>query len=256
MESGCYTGMAALYDTLMQDVDYDRWTDSLVRLIERYGDAVHDDRIRVIDCACGTGAITVRLAERGMELTGLDCSEDMLRFASEKAMRAGLRIPFVHMDMRSIAVHRRADAVVCCCDGVNYLTDERAVNSFFRSAHAALHPGGLLLFDVSSAYKLEHVLGCNTLGEDRAECTYLWENMYDPASRLLEMRLHFFVPDGRGRYRRFDERHIQRAHRTEELAALLERSGFSLLSITEALTDAAPAETSERIQFAARRNEE
>lgn len=65
-----------------------------------------------------------------------------------------------------------------------------------------------------------------------------------------------FVPDGRGRYRRFDERHIQRAHRTEELAALLERSGFSLLSITEALTDAAPAETSERIQFAARRNEE
>ena len=39
-------------------------------------------------------------------------------------------------------------------------------------------------------------------------------------------------------------------------AALLERSGFSLLSITEALTDAAPAETSERIQFAARRNEE
>lgn len=84
MESGCYTGMAALYDTLMQDVDYDRWTDSLVRLIERYGDVVHDDRIRIIDCACGTGAITVRLAERGMELTGLDCSEDMLRFASEK----------------------------------------------------------------------------------------------------------------------------------------------------------------------------
>ena len=42
----------------------------------------------------------------------------------------------------------------------------------------------------------------------------------------------------------------------EILEALLERSGFSLLSITEALTDAAPAETSERIQFAARRNEE
>ena len=168
-------------------------------------------------------------------------------------MRRGFRIPFVRMDMQQIALHRRVDAITCCCDGVNYLADLAEVERFFHSAHAALRENGLLLFDISSEYKLAGVLGCNTMGEDRPACTYLWENMFDEQSRLLEMRLHFFVPEQNGRYRRFDERHVQRAHTEAELRALLERCGFSILSVTEAFTDRPPSAETERIQWTARR---
>lgn len=253
--SDCYVQMAEVYDRLMDDVDYDRWADSLMRLMQRFSSGKPVQR--VLDCACGTGALTIRLAERGLMMTGLDRSEDMLFLAQQKTMRRGLRIPYVCMDMQKLQLHRRIDAVTCCCDGVNYLTDPKEAARFFDAAHAVLKPDGLLLFDVSSAYKLEHVLGCSAMGEDRADCTYLWENMFDPETKLLEMRLHFFVPDTEKKqlWRRFDEIHIQRAYSEEELRTLLSEHGFEVLGVYGAFTEEAPKADAERIQFVARRKE-
>lgn len=250
-----YVHMADVYDRLMDDVDYDGWAEYLVRLMQRFSEGKLS--ARVLDCACGTGALTIRLAERGIQMTGLDCSEDMLRLAQQNAMRKGLRIPFVCMDMQKLQLHRRVDAITCCCDGVNYLIDPEETARFFRAAHATLKTGGLLLFDVSSAYKLEYVLGCGTMGEDRPDCTYLWENMFDPETKLLEMRLHFFVAESgkTGLWRRFDEKHIQRAYSEEDLSGLLADCGFEVLGVYGAFTEESPSAEAERIQFIARRKE-
>ena len=248
---GMYGRFADLYDRLMDDVDYDAWADSLCALFGVYGGP---DGVRTVtDCACGTGSLTVRLAERGYRMTGIDLSPDMLRIAQEKARAHGLSVPFVQMDITGFRTHRKADAVICCCDGVNYLTREEQVRSFFRSANGNLRDGGLLLFDLSTPYKLEHTLGCSTMGEDRSECTYLWENTFDPGSGLLEMRLHFFVPEGNGLYMRFDETHIQRSYTAERTEQLLNGCGFVLLEAKEAFTGRDPGPECERIQYAARK---
>jgi hypothetical protein len=125
--------------------------------------------------------------------------------------------------------------------------------SFFNSANRALKDGGLLLFDVSSAYKLEHTLGGHTFGEDLKDCTYLWQNVFDPASKLLEMRLVFFLPGQSGAYRRFDERHVQKAHDATELSGALRRAGFLVEGVFDAFTRQSPKPESERIQFIARK---
>jgi DNA-binding transcriptional MerR regulator len=67
------------------------------------------------------------------------------------------------------------------------------------------------------------------------------------------MRLAFFTPDGHGAFRRFDERHVQRAHTITELQTLLEQTGFSAEGIYEAFTQNPAAEKSERIQLVARK---
>ena len=254
-QTAAYGEFAALYDALMHGVDYDGWASWLVERLRAGG---VDPRPTgggkpplVLDCACGTGALTVRLSRLGYDVVGSDLSEDMLRAAQQKAMAAGLRIPFVRQDMRHVCAHRPADAVTACCDGVNYLTSADDVCAFFRAAYAALRPGGLLLFDVSSAYKLSAVLGGNTFGEDTPDCTYLWRNAFDPATRLLEMRLAFFTPDGGGRYRRFDETHLQRAHTAAEISAWLTACGFVGQACYAAFTADAPKEDTERIQWTA-----
>ncbi len=248
---GCYGRFADLYDRLMDDVDYDAWADSVCTLLGVYGET---GGVRTVtDCACGTGAVTVRLAERGYRMTGIDLSPDMLRVAQDKARAHGLSIPFVQMDITAFRTHRKADAVICCCDGVNYLTGEERVRAFFNSANENLRDGGLLLFDLSTPFKLEHVLGCSTMGEDRKECTYLWENTFDPVSGLLEMRLHFFVPEGNGYYSRFDETHIQKSYSREQIGELLDRCGFTLLEAKEAFTGKEPEPECERIQYVARK---
>lgn len=245
-----YTQFADLYDGLMNDVDYDRWADYVTMLLTVHAEG---GKMRfLIDAACGTGAITRRMKQRGYDVIGTDLSEDMLRVAQQRTMEQGMRIPYVREDMRRLSAHKPADAVLACCDAVNYLTSLADVSAFFAAAWQALRPGGLLLFDISSAYKLEYILGEHTYGEDRADCTYLWQNVFDPVTRLIQMDLVFFLPEGDG-YRRFDETHIQRAHTRREIDELLEKSGFSVLDTYDAFTVHGAEETSQRIQWAARK---
>ena len=239
-----YGDFAGMYDPLMKDVDYDSWAEYLLRFLGA-------EKLRVADCACGTGEITLRLARAGHIMTGVDISGDMLRIASEKARRAALKIPFVEQDMRKLALHRPQDAIICACDGVNYLDSLKAAEEFFEAANAALKVGGLLLFDISSQYKLENILGCNTFAEDEPAGAYIWKNNYDPKSRLIEMNLTFFERQGE-LYRRFTERHIQRAHGVDELLSALNRAGFDAKAYDFETTEPVKPD-SERVQFSGRK---
>ena len=243
-----YGDFAALYDALMKDVDYGAWSEYVQTLI-----SAHTSGNIIAECACGTGSLTIPLARAGYSVTGIDISGEMLRVAAEKARNAGLFIPLVQMDMKNLTLHKPVDAVVCACDGVNYLTSENDLSLFFGRAYASLKSGGVLLFDISSEYKLSHILGINTFFSDDALCTYTWRNMYDEKSRLLEMNLTFFTPCGGGRYTRFDERHIQAAHSVEKIKTALEAAGFCDISAYEHMTKKPPSDTTERIQFAAKK---
>jgi ubiquinone/menaquinone biosynthesis C-methylase UbiE len=245
-----YEEFAAYYDRLMADVDYAAWANYLAELLAQNGVLPEQP---LLDCACGTGEITLRLNQAGYRMTGADASARMLEIAAQKARKAGAKIAFVRQEMQAIRLHKQVSAITCACDGVNYLLSSAEVEAFFRSAHGALKDGGLLLFDISSAYKLEHILGGQTFGEDEADCTYLWQNCFDPKTRLLEMRLAFFTPNGSGAYKRFDERHVQRAHTQEELTSLLTKTGFDEIAAYDAFSKDAQKKDSERIQFVARK---
>ena len=248
-----YQAFAAYYDRLMADVDYALWANYLQDLLQENGVLPGES---VLDCACGTGELTLRLHHAGYRMIGADISVQMLEIAQQKARKAGAKIAFVQQELQSVRVHKQVAAITCACDGVNYLLSGEDVLSFFCAANRALKCGGVLLFDVSSAYKLEHVLGGQMFGEDEPSCTYLWQNCFDPKSRLLEMRLAFFTPDGKGTYTRFDERHVQRAHTQDELMDLLTQAGFTVTGVYDAFTKHAPDETCERIQFVAQKTRE
>lgn len=240
-----YSAFAAGYDRMMGDVDYNGWANYMDGFLKEAGAKT------VLECACGTGSLTVRLARMGYAVTGSDLSEDMLMVARQKALDAGLRfLPFVCQDMRRIALHKPVDAVVCACDGVNYLLD--GVEDFFRAAHAALKPGGILLFDVSSAHKLSTILANNTFAATGEDWAYIWENTWHPRLNRVDMLLTGFLKQGAG-YARFEEHHSQRAYSEEELRAALESCGFRDIEVYEAFTRDEPSPTAERLQFVARK---
>lgn len=252
-----YQRFADVYDALMDDVDYDAWGAYICALLNELGggDGVGvGENLTVADAACGTGSLSLRLAEAGHRVTGIDISPDMLEIAAQKARRRGLSIPFVCQDIRSFALHRPVDAVVCACDGVNYLLEAHDVKAFFHAAYAALKPGGLLLFDISSRWKIERLLAGRTMGVDNADDALLWQNHYDAAARLLQMQLTFFARKGSGNaFERFRETHVQKAHEPAELGAWLAETGFTPLGEYACFTREAPDAHTERIQLVARK---
>lgn len=218
-----YTGFARIYDRLMRDVDYDAWAHRLLALLQEKG---VQKGARVCECACGTGSLTLRLGKAGYRMTGADLSGDMLEIAMDKCRSAGMMVPFIRQDMRNLTLPRRADAVLATCDGVNYLLSDDDLRAFLTSAHQAVKPGGVLIFDVSTPHKLQHVLGNNTLTRTEEDFAYIWHNRFDEKKQQVHMALTLFTRENEG-YLRTEETQIQRAWDRKTLRHILKECGFS-----------------------------
>ena len=241
-----YTDFASVYDHFMRDVDYPEWA-------ARYASMLKKSAVKITECACGTGSITLELKKLGYDITGTDLSGDMLALAMERARREGLDIPYICGDMRQLSVPSPRDAVLATCDGVNYLLSEKDVKRFFTAAYAALKNGGQLLFDISSACKLENTLGNSTLTLDEEDGAYLWRNTFDKKKRTVSMELTLFIKDAAyaERFTRVREAQIQRAHTREELEQWLSDCGFTDIRVTGKKAGKAPGKTDDRLFFSA-----
>lgn len=248
-----YDDFAGVYDTLMDDYDYDAWSEHYLSLIR---EACGDLPARAAECACGTGSLTVRFARAGLSVVGVDLSAAMLRRAEEKARRWGVEAAFVRQDMKRLTLPRRVGAVLATCDGVNYLTAPQDVKAFFASAYQALLPGGVLCFDCSSRHKLEGVMGDSFFGEERDGLAMLWQNTLNRDTHVLTMDVTFFVREEDGRYRRFREQHRQRAHSRQELTGWLQEAGFEDVRAYGDMRRDAVKPDDIRIHYTARRPQE
>ncbi len=243
-----YNDFADIYDELMDDYDYDAWSEHYLALVAGTLGKLPE---RMAECACGTGRLTVRFGRAGVNVVGVDLSQAMLRRAEEKARKWGVMAQFVRQDMKKLTLPRRVGAVLATCDGVNYLTGEHDVRAFFGAAYKALLPGGVLCFDLSSRHKLEDVMGDSFFGEERDGLAVLWQNRFARDTHIITMDVTFFVREEDGRYRRFREQHRQRAHSEQEIVSWLSDAGFTKIETFGQMRTDAPQPEDTRIHFRA-----
>ena len=76
-----------------------------------------DDKTGIADFGCGPGLYTTRLAERGATVTGIDFSENSLKYAKKVAEQKGLQINYVHANYLDFETTRRFDLItMIMCD--------------------------------------------------------------------------------------------------------------------------------------------
>ena len=236
----CYDDFADFYNELM-DCDYDKWSQFLVN---------HGCRGSGADLACGTGNITFRLAAAGCSVIGVDASPRMLTVAEGKKKNVSNPL-FRCQNMTEFEVTRPLDFVTCVCDGVNYLVSPADAAGMFGRVYASLKEGGVFIFDISSEYKLRHVLAGNFFYDDGDDVTYLWTNTLKKG--VVIMDLTFFAKKSDGSYRRFDERHEQRVYGEKEIVRMLSEAGFSDIRMFDYYTDKPVSAETQRVVFTARK---
>lgn len=236
-----YQDFAYVYDRLMhEDIDYDKWCDYIENLFTLHG--VSPDTL--CELACGTGNMTCRMEKRGYKITASDISSDMLSIASEKLNGTEL----ICSDMSKLALPEKYDAFLCMIDGINYVITPKAVLDTFKTVKSHLNDGGVFVFDISSQYKLKHILGNETFIHSEYDVFYSWQNRFIEKYNLSDMLLNFFVRNGEV-YDRFEERHLQRGWSEEELTKMLKKAGFTEVSVYDELTFEKLSPECERMVF-------
>ena len=232
----------------MKDYGYERWVDYIEELFTRSDFSPST----MVDIACGTGNMTILLAEKGYDIIGIDSSEDMLYMAKEKSLSKGLNIPFIHQDIRNLALHGPVDVITCMCDGFNYILSKGELITIFKKIYELLNRQGFLIFDISSYYKLSTILGDNIMADASEDISLIWFNTFDGHDDICCMDLTFFVSEG-CQYRRFDETHYQRAYRLKDVEILLANARFSNIQVFHPFTFEPPKADSHRWVFIAQK---
>lgn len=241
-----YEALAASYDRLTGDVEYGEILNYLEQLWRQKGKRPES----VLDLACGTGSLSILLAQKGYRVLGADLSEDMLAIACEKCMSLeGNRPYFIHQSMQNLHLPYEVDGVVCCLDSLNYLTEPEDCREAILRVYDALAPGGSFVFDVNTPEKLRAMDGQVFLDEDD-DVYCVWRGAYSEAERICAYGMDIFQRSG-SLWRRSFEEHLEYAYDPEQLLGFLREAGFADISVYGDRSLQPPAAGEQRIYFAA-----
>lgn len=238
-----YQTFAYLYDELTQNVEYEKRCNYICSFLNKNNLSSGT----VLDLACGTGSFSVLLMNRGFDIVGIDCSEEMLEIASNRLSEAGNNFSLMKAKMQNFSLSAKVDAAICCLDSINHLNSLDDVEQTFKNVFSSLNKNGMFIFDVNTIYKHNEVLADNTFVFDEDDYYLVWDNEKED-DRTVRLILDMFIYNGSS-YDRYGEEFEETAYSVTELKNALDKAGFSDIKIYDELTFDKPNDKSERIYF-------
>lgn len=240
-----YESLAGAYDGLTRDIPYEKILKFIEAVLQTSGKAPQT----ALDLACGTGSMSVLLAERGLRVLGADISEEMLTVAQQKA--ADMENPpyFIRQPMQRLRLPEPVELVVCLLDSLNYLDEPDDCPAVFERVYKALTPGGVFLFDINTPCKLRGLDGQVFLDEN--EDSYcVWRAEFDRQENRCYYGIDLFRRQGTLWSRSF-EQHCEYAYDPQMLVRWLTEAGFARVEQYGDCTLRQPQPDEQRIYFAA-----
>ncbi len=184
----------------------------------------------VLDLGCGTGRLTIPLAQKGLKVVGLDASLPMLTLASKKSQ--GLPIEWVQGDIRNFHLDQTFDLILMAGNTFQALLTEAEQLQMLACVRKHLKPSGLFVFntrnpresDTHSTHEFEYwhsfqdpigdevkVYGKQEVDPSQQIVTYTTQRVWNNKETVTQIRLRFTFYD--------------------ELMRLLEQAGFEVTAV-------------------------
>ena len=175
---------------------------------------------KVLDVPCGNGRLSLELAKRGFQLTGVDLATEFIDEARTTSQQAGVDVDWHHRDMRNLPWTDEFAGAFCFGNSFGYLDDQDNAD-FLGSVARTLRPGARFIIDngataecllpVLQAHRTLEVGGITLESDAR----------YDHAQGRI-FTDYTFIRDGKSDTRPAS----QRVYTYRELAGLLSQAGL------------------------------
>jgi len=109
--------------------------------VSRYGEPV-------LELACGSGRFTIPLAREGINITGMDISEEMLQLAKLKASREGVNLRVVQGDMRNFDLGEKFKLIFIPAQSLSHLHTREEIEDCLLCVRQHLAYEGRLLIEL------------------------------------------------------------------------------------------------------------
>ncbi|WP_017318305.1 class I SAM-dependent DNA methyltransferase [Mastigocladopsis repens] len=196
-----------------------------LNLARKYGEPI-------LELACGTGRISIPLAEQGFQVTGIDISQSMLDVAKQKSSQ----VEWLEADIRDFKLEKKFALIILPYFLLMGLLKLKDIETCLDCVRRHLQPGGTLIIDVmnpSRKFLLDllllsqkRFLDCifpNPEGKDNIVVTI--ERGYVVEQQILIEKLFYNIP---GETEEVVDELKLRLYFPEELEMLLKYNGFTI----------------------------
>ena len=247
-----YSLLAPVYDEINKDINYSEWADFIEKIINKELSEIPAKL--VLDLGCGTGSMTLELAARGYDMTGVDSSPEMLDIARLRAEKSGIQgdILWLCQDMREFELYGTVDVVVSCLDCINHITKPSEVKKCFSLVHNYLIPDGLFIFDINGKRKFEEIYADNSYVMEGEDSFCVWQNYYNRKSKLCDFYITLFKENKNGTYDRYDEAELERMYTLASMKRMLGECGLEFLGAYSDFSFTPAGDDDERLYIVAK----
>ena len=176
---------------------------------------------KVLDLCCGQGRHAIRMAQAGLQVTGLDLSPTLLAVARQEAEATGVELALVEGDMREIPFRGKFDAIVNLFTAFGYFESDAENAQVLRGVARALAPGGQFLIDLPNIYYIRSLSTLriwyeSAVGPVMQDCTF------DPWTSR-DTTVFYWFENGERKTRSFSVR----TYASHEVVGMLRAAGLT-----------------------------
>lgn len=246
MSEDVFQRYSAYYDLLYRDKDYEREADYVARTLW----AANRNIKSVIEFGSGTGRHGRLLAERELNVFGIERSESMVAaaHAATESMSDHPNFSFqcVQGDIRTRKVDQAFDAVIALFHVVSYQTADADIIKTFQNAARHLKANGFFFFDVWHGPAVLHerpTVREKRVEDERTRLTRIAKPQLDVDSNTVTV-VYSMTAQSKidKRVTKFQEEHRMRYFFPEEIESFAAKTGFDVERSEEFLTGKLPSE--------------
>jgi SAM-dependent methyltransferase len=221
-----------IYDILYGEKDYDGECNLIEQIIRDYSKIPVQS---ILDLGCGTGNHSLRFAERGYQVTGVDRSKEMLEIARAKADMKGIKCDFLQSDIREFNTDKKYDVVIIMFAVLGYQQENKDVFAVLKTVSKHLKTGGIFIFDIwygPAVLNQKPGERVRVIEDGSTKVIRVSSGKLNIIRHLVDVYFHLWNIRGDRIVSETTENHTVRFFFPQELVFFLNQVGFNLLRMS------------------------